>query len=272
MVCDDVTIQEASLCPRCNLYAYKIDEHRFDDLALAAYFASGKFDKTTIHRWTAGKLLTNPHKAQNFRASVDNAIFLLPVDGLARGGDSMRGHAFIVCYENDRSETVVVAIGVATDDPFELTQSAYARYVLPVHVLTTLCGETNVFSPGNRAWTTHPSLPTEVFLLVDDLGDVGDVDDDEPECEYTRQKRIAAEFRDLLERSRSLKTPSPTLERERVHRVDVLVRHLESSAKTWSDFPPTRRKVGKKSVQGLAGVLDAYEKHASRFGKLFPSL
>lgn len=268
MVCDDVTIQQASACPRCNLYAYRISENRFDELALAAYFASGKFDKTTIHRWTAGKLLTNPHKAQNFRASVDNAVFLLPVDKLVES-DTLRGHAFVVCYENDDSETVVVAIGVATDDPFELSDSPYAQFVLPVHVLTTMCGEPNAFG-GVRTWTAHPSLPSEVFLLVDDLADY-DAAEDEPDCEYARQKRIAAEFRDLVERAKSLKTPSPTLERERLERLDTLVRHIDES-KSWTDFPPTRRKVGKKQIQGLAGVLKTYEKHAAMFGKLFPSL
>ena len=271
MVCDDVTIREASLSPRCNLYAYRIGEDRFDELALASYFASGKFDKTTIHRWTAGNLLTNPHKAQNFRASVDNAVFLLPVDGLARS-DSVRGHVFLVCYENERSETVAVALGVATDDPFELTDSPYAQFVLPVHVLTTMCGAPNVFAAGNRPWTTHASLPSEVFLLVDDLGDSDAVDDDEPECEYVIQKRIASEFRELVERSRSLKTPSPLLERERLDRLDLLVRHLAAASKSWTDLPPTRRKTGKRVSQGLAGVLKTYEKHAAMFGKLFPSL
>lgn len=272
MVCDDVTIQHGSACPRCNLYAYKISENRFDELALAAYFASGKFDRTTIHRWTAGRLLTNPHKAQNFRASIDNTVFLLPVDKTIDKtieSDTLRGHVFVVCYENQESETAVVAIGVATDDPFELTDSPYAQFVLPVHVLTTMCGAPNVF--GNRSWANHPSLPSEIFLLVDDLADCDD-EDDESDCEYARQKRIAKEFRELLDHAKLLKTPSPTLERERLERINMLVRHIDECKTTWTDFPPTRRKVGKKQIQGLEGVLKTYEKYAMMFGKLFPSL
>jgi hypothetical protein len=275
---DDVTITHASACPRCNLYAYRIPENRFDELALAVYFASGKFDKTTIHRWTAGRLLTNPHKAQNFRASVDNTVVLLPVDKLVES-DTMCGHVFVVCYsETETNKTVVVAIGVATDDPFELVDSPYAKYVLPVHVLTTMCGASNDFDDAcgkssEMIWTSHPSLPSEIFLLVDDLADAisETIDDEEPECEYARQKRVARGFCELVERAKTLKTPSPLLENERLDRLGILMTHLET-AKSQTAFPATRRKVGKKNVQGLAGVLKTYEKHAAMFGKLFPSL
>ncbi len=270
---DDVTITEASIRPRCNLYAYRISESAFDDLALAAYFASGKFDRTTIHRWTAGRLLTNPHKAQNFRASVDNTVVLLPLDRL--GEAHVRGHVFLMCYSTNDDTTAVVAIGVATENPFEL-QSSYARVVVPVHVVTTLCG--SVYELKRRSsWTPHPSLPSNVFLLVDDLADavsdladLSDVSDLCDDNEYVRQKLMARDFVNLVEHARTLKTPSPILETERLRRLDVLETHLGQSA--WTKLPPTRRIADKKRLHGLRGVLKTYEKHASMFGKLFPTM
>ncbi len=289
---DDVTIAEASVRPRCNLYAYRITESAFDDLALAAYFASGKFDKTTIHRWTAGKLLTNPHKAQNFRASVDNTVVLLPVDRV--GETHVRGHVFLLCYSTDDDATAVVAIGVASQNPFEI-QSPYARVVVPVHVVTTLCG--SVYELRRRStWNPHPSLPSNVFLLVDDLADAvaevsaevsaemsaevsaevsdlsaryDDGENNDEDNEYVRQKLMALDFVRVIHHARTLKTPSPMLESDRLRRLDILKSHFEQQ--TWTKLPPTRRAPDKK-IHGLRGVLKTYEKHASMFGKLFPTM
>lgn len=261
-----ITIEEAVVRPRCNLYAYRLSERAFDDLALAAYFASGKFDKTTIHRWTAGRLLVNPHKAQNFRASVDNTVVLLPIDH--PGDVHLRGHVFLLCYSAHDESTVVVAIGVATEDPFEI-QSSYANIVLPVHVLTTLCGAVCVLRNFPRI--SHPSLPSNVFLLVDDVADaMSEPIDEDTSSEYARQKMTAHEFCSILDRARDLKTPSPMLENERLRRLDILVGHMKQDS--WTRFPPTRRNIGNKKLHDLDGVLKAYEKNASMFGKLFPTM
>lgn len=268
---DDVTITEATCRPHCNLYAYRISEHAFDELALATYFASGKFDKTTIHRWAAGKLLTNPHKAQNFRASVDNTVVLLPLD--RSSSIHFRGHVFLLCYSTPDESTTVVAIAIATENPFEI-ESSYAKIVLPVHIMTTLCGSVCVLDT-EIGWVQHPSLPNNVFLLVDDLADsISEPIDEDTSTEYARQKLVAREFCDMLRHARSLKTPSPILENERLTRLDILEEHLKQNGAPngWTRFPPTRRHVEKRKLHGLKSVLKTYEKNAGMFGKLFPML
>jgi len=280
---DDVTIAEATLAPRCSLHAYSISETRFEDLALASYFASGKFDKASMHRWATGNLLVNPHKAQNFRASVDNAVLLLPVGNSNRteDDDPLAGNIVMIGFEREGGY-VPVCLGVTSGEAFKLCRP-YADHVLPVHVVTTLCGKEHDFEclceracgvrPGLE-WKQHPRLPGGLHVLVQDLGDAlfesQGATYDSVDGEYVRQHVIAAGFARLLECARDSKTPSPPLDAERLARIDAIERHVRAAPHeaVSTRLPPTRRTVGRAKIQQLDGVMATYEKYAAMFGRL----
>jgi hypothetical protein len=279
---DDVTISEATLVPGCGLYAYSVDEARFDDLALAAYFASGKFDKASMHRWSSGNLLGNPHKAQNFRASVDNAVALLPVGRPAArtsdDEDPIAGSVVIAGFSRG-DRYVPVCVSVATGEPFELDKP-YAEHVLPVHVVTTMCGKECDFddvcvaecgTPPGLEWKHHPRLPEGLHALVHDLGDAllesEGMTYDSVDGEYVRQHVVAAGFSRLLRIARETKTPLPRLEFERLRRLEALENHLRTPGAV-TRLPPTRRTVGRVKAHQLSGVMATYEKYATMFGRL----
>lgn len=280
---DDVTISSATLSPRCSLYAYSVSELRFEDLALASYFASGKFDKASMHRWAMGNLLVNPHKAQNFRASVDNAVVLLPVGKPActDDDDPLAGNIVVIGFERETTY-VPVCLGVTSGDAFELHRP-YADHVLPVHVVTTLCGKEHDFecvcehACGVRPsleWKQHPHLPEGVHMLVQDLSDAmfesEEMTYDSVDGEYVRQHVVAAGFARLLRMARESKTPSPPLETERLARLDAIEKHLRAAPQDaiQTRLPPTRRIVGRTKAQQLNGVMTTYEKYATMFGRL----
>ena len=281
---DDATISEAILAPRCSLHAYSVSEMRFEDLALASYFASGKFDKASMHRWATGNLLVNPHKAQNFRASVDNAVMLLPVGKPPRRTDDddlLAGNIVMIGFERE-AMYVPVCLGVASGEAFDLDRP-YADHVLPVHVVTTLCGEERDFEcvceracgvrPGLE-WKQHPRLPEGLHMLVQDLGDASFESDgvtyDSVDGEYVRQHVVAAGFARLLRCARDSKTPSPPLEAERLARLDAIEKHMRAAPHDAvpTRLPPTRRTVGRVKTQQLNGVMATYEKYATMFGRL----
>lgn len=281
---DDVTIAEATLAPRCSLHAYSISELRFEDLAIASYFASGKFDKASMHRWATGNLLVNPHKAQNFRASVDNAVLLLPVGDLPNrtdDDDPLAGNIIVIGFEREAAY-VPVCLGVISGEAFELRRP-YADHVLPVHVVTTLCGKEHDFEclceracgvrPGLE-WKQHPRLPGGVHVLVQDLGDAMFESEgttyDSVDGEYGRQNVVAAGFARLLECARDSKTPSPPLETERLARLDAIEKHVRAAPHETvpTRLPPTRRTVGRAKTQQMDGVMATYEKYAAMFGRL----
>lgn len=279
---DDVTISEATLVSGCALYAYSVTESCLDDLALAAYFSSGKFDKASMHRWSSGDLLVNPYKAQNFRASVDNTVVLLPVGKPpARTNDEAFISGSVVLVGFFRGDKYFpVCVGVASEEPFELNRP-YADYVLPVHVVTTMCGKERDFdgmcvsecgtAPG-LDWKQHPRLPERMHALAHDLGDAllesegmtyGSVDG-----EYVRQHVAAAGFARLLQVARGTKTPLPRFEVERIRRLEALENHLRTP-NAITKLPPTRRATaGRIKAQQLGGVMATYEKYAAMFGRI----
>lgn len=281
---ENVTIAEATIAPRCSLHAYSVDETRFEDLALATYFASGKFDKASMHRWGAGSLLANPHKAQNFRASVDNAVVLLPVGDpptRTEDDDDLAGNIIVIGFERE-SGYVPVCIGVTSGEAFELRRP-YADHVLPVHIVTTFCGKEYDFeclcerACGVRPefeWKRHPRLPEGVHVLVQDLSDALFESEgaayDSADGEYARQHVAAAGFARLLDCARDAKTPSPSLETERLARLDAIEKHLRATPHeaVQTKLPPTRRTVGRTKTQQLNGVMATYEKYATMFGRL----
>ena len=299
-----ITVDAGRAIPGCALYAYAIDEMSFDDVALSTYFASGKFDRASMHRWPAGKLVTNPHKAQIFRASVDNTIVLFPVDGLDDGHRRpMTGSVLIAGYTSGPGpdpKFMPVCVGVITAEPFALHRT-YADAVVPVHVITTLCGanETIAWTADRRTngfpMRRHPDLPGNVHLLCEDVQDAastdgggnggcggdddgggngcggggGNDDDGDDDSEYGRQKRMARWSCEILETSMSLRTPSPTLESQRISRVNALLSWIRGVGTEDLEFPPTRRSgVSRPRTQTLDAVMRTHDTYAELFGRI----
>jgi hypothetical protein len=280
---ENVTITAARVRPECSLFAYRVTEERFDDIALATYFASGKFDKASMHRWSAGKLLTNPHKSQHVRASIDNAVMLLPIGSPPRRpgpGLPMKGHAILIGFHTRDTRFVPVAFGIISDDPFSL-EYASSSHVIPVHIITTWCGKQMDFETvcescaGIRpdvSWASSPSLPRDMHMLVSDLPDAvfeaEGVTYDSVYNEYARQHIIAAGLVCALEHAKKCTTPSPTLDRERLERLDAFMNHVRCSRREDLQLPPTRRIVGRLKSQQLEGVMTTYLKYSNMFGRL----
>ena len=243
-----------------------------------------------MHRWPAGKLVTNPHKAQIFRASVDNTIVLFPVpaNGLDDTGHRrpMTGNILIAGYTTTATGTdskfVPVCVGVITAEPFELHRP-YADAVVPVHVITTMCGaDIETIEWDGFPMRRHPDLPENMHLLCEDVqdaardgddGDDGDAGDDGDDSEYGRQKRMARRLCEILETSMSLRTPSPSLESQRISRVNALKTWIRGTGVvTGSEdlgFPPTRRSgVSRPGTQTLDAVMRTHDTYAGLFGRI----
>lgn len=266
---DDVAIRAARLLPRCALFAYAFDETGFRKFAVSSYFASGKFDKSSLHRWIAARATDDRLKTQNFRASVDNTVVFLPMDD---DETTFEGHAFVVGYVDAGAAFVPVFVGVASG-PVTDVPGYYCQRALPVHVLSTTCGKRFDFEDRCRSAVgvaSGTNWTPGVRMLVSDLPDAAFEAEryDDVRDEYVRQRCLAAGFLNLVSAVKNeCVTPIHQLERERADRLDLVMRHVVDKVDRVTQFPPTRRIVGAR--QTLVHVMKTYARHSETYGHLF---
>ncbi len=295
----DVPSRPVTLTKECGLYAYALEAGDFDDLALGLYFASGKFDRWSLHAWSTDTLHRNAVKAQNLRASIDNAIVFLPTSGEC--ALDLEGSLVVVGYKAADGTLSVVAIGAIAGEPINLPCDSYRLLktsdddkVLPVHILgmslpcnrkdpivsfEDMCEQATGVRPAFDWTAHHPDMPRHVCPVVENLpethlegqdcGDIGEALD-----EITKQRVAALGFASLLDVICQAKTPVPSLEAARTRRLEMVRHHVASPGQETPLPPPMLAHVSKKrKVQTIQVVMKEHERHAKRFGKLLtPSL
>jgi len=263
-----------------NLYAYIVGKDEFEDIALAFYMSSGKFDKNSINRWTRSEIVKNKYKSQNIRASIDNTIVFLPVGKPNKKSDeTIVGNIILMCYKD--GETVITSIGIIKTQPFKCPQQYKItkwKYIIPVHILSTSLNyevtlEHLTEQVGTKIEITeHPEyLPKNIFKLSDNVADTFEIDHP-GECTHEYEKHIIyshayVQYLHLLDK---METPVPSLEMERKKRVAGLKFHLK--VKKNIKFPDTRRFGQKMSTSSFEHIMNMHEKYAKLFGKIIKNM
>ena len=294
----DVSSRAATLAPECALYAYVLDEDQFDDLAMALYFASGKFNRWSLQYWSSTPLRDNVPKAQNFRAAVDNTVVFLPTAG--ESPLDLAGALILVGHRTERG-LAVVAIGAIAGEPFEPPGDAVDTYrpfrncgdlVIPVHVLAVTTGVHDTFEDlCQRAGGFRPSFdfdvrPEEirhVHRVADDLRDsyrelrYVDVD---ALChhldEISRQCLAAGGLVGLLDAAAAEPSAMPSVHEARTGRIRAVRDHVVGQDGEYPDAvlpAPTTALVSKRrKTQTVAAVMGEHARHAGRYGRMMTSL
>ena len=78
----DITVSPGVVKREANLFAYIVEKDVFEDVAMSAYFCSGKFDRNSLARWAHGEIAKNKYKSQNIRASVDKRSYFFQSESL----------------------------------------------------------------------------------------------------------------------------------------------------------------------------------------------
>ena len=238
-----------------NLYLYLTDKKDFDDIALAWYKTSGKFDRNSYGRWLEPKL-----KTQLIRASIDNSIVFLPTK---KPCDSILeetvDHLILICQKSDEGSRIS-AVGVVTgyiDCPPELFTS---EHLMLVHILSTsiaskmtLEGLTGI---NKLSFDQEDYLPEHIIKISDDVADKVDlgVENLTYLAEYEKHIIFTHMYKKYLDELLSVETPVKTLEYERKKRIMALKFHLDQKKKI--QFPPARQE--KFSIANVVKLFKKY--------------
>ncbi|AGE53976.1 hypothetical protein PBCVIL3A_561L [Paramecium bursaria Chlorella virus IL3A] len=265
---------------QANLYAYIVEKDVFEDIALAFYMSSGKFDKNSINRWDRSEIVKNKYKSQNIRASIDNTVVFLPV-GKPKSKDieNIAGSIILVCYKDD--ETVITAVGIIKTQPFKCPDQYRItkwKKIIPVHILSTSCSsEITLEKLTSKVGTKLQNLeqpeylPKNIFKLSDNVADTFELDHP-VECthEYERHIVYSHAYVEYLREITEMATPVPLLETERKKRVVGLKFHLK--VKKNIRFPNTRRFGQKATITSFNYIMNIHEKYAKLFGKIIKNI
>ena len=238
-----------------NLYMYLTDKKNFDDIALAWYKTSGKFDRNSYGRW-----LDDKFKTQLVRASVDNSIVFLPTK---KPRDSILeetvDHPILICQKSEEG-TRVAAIGVITgyaDCPPELFA---CEHLLLVHILSTSVAATltmeGLTGVDKLDFGQEDYLPDNIIKISDDVADKVDLGVENLTYTHEYEKHIifAHAYGRYLDELLSVETPVKKLENERKKRILALKFHLEHKKKI--QFPATRQD--KFSIPNIVKLYKKY--------------
>ncbi|ABT15070.1 hypothetical protein NY2A_B671L [Paramecium bursaria Chlorella virus NY2A] len=273
---DGLCVDPGIVKGEANLYAYIVERDVFEDIALAFYMSSGKFDKNSINRWSRDEIVKNKYKSQNIRASIDNTVIFLPVGNTKhKDVENIAGSILFVCYKD--GETVIVAIGIIKTQPFTCPDQYKItkwKKIIPVHILSTSCDyeislERLTSKVGMKLENIERSdyLPKNIFKLSDNVADTYELD--HPiECthEYERHIVYSHAYVEYLHEIANMMTPVPLLETERKKRIAGLKIHLKSKKNI--RFPNTRRFGQKASMTSFEYIMHVHEKYAKMFGKI----
>lgn len=238
-----------------NLYVYLTDKKVFDDIALAWYKTSGKFDRNSYGRW-----LDDKFKTQLIRASIDNSIVFLPT---TKPSDSIleetADHPILICQKSEEG-TRISAVGVVTgyiDCPPELFS---CEHLMLVHIastsvasIITLEGLTGV---DKLVLEQEEYLPKNVVKISDDVSDKVDLGLENLTYTHEYEKHIifAHAYGKYLDELLTVETPVKKLEDERKKRVLALKFHLEQKKKI--QFPSPRQE--KFSILSIVKLYKKY--------------
>lgn len=238
-----------------NLYMYITDKKDFDDIALAWYKTSNKFDRNSYGRWLEPKL-----KTQLIRASIDNSIVFLPTkkpcDAIL---EDTVNHPILICQKS-KEGTRISAVGVITgciDCPPELFTS---EHLMLVHILSTsiasemtMEGLTGI---DRLSFDQEDYLPEHIIKISDDVADKVDlgVQNLTYAHEYERHIIFAHAYGKYLDELLSVETPVKQLECERKKRIMALKFHLDQKKKI--QFPPARQE--KFSIANVVKLFKKY--------------
>ena len=238
-----------------NLYIYLVDKKDFDNIALAWYKTSNKFDRNSYGRW-----LDDKFKTQLVRASIDNSIVFLPTK---KPCDSILeetvDHPILICQKSDEGARIS-AVGVITgyvDCPQELFS---CEHLMLVHVVSTsvasaitLEGLTGV---DDLDLEQEEYLPDHVMKISDDVSDKVDLGVENLTYTHEYEKHIifAHAYGKYLDELLTVETPVKKLEDERKKRVLALKFHLEQKKKI--QFPPPRQE-----KFSIANIVKLYKKY-----------
>ena len=224
-----------------NAYLYITSKKEFDDIALAWYKTSGKFDRNSYGRWLEPKL-----KTQLIRASIDNSIVFLPTK---KPCDSVledtKNHPILICQKSEEGVRIY-AIGIMTgyvDCPSELFD---CEHLLLVHILSTSMTSAmtleGLSGTDKLSFDQEEYLPKRVVKISDDVADKVDLGIENLTYTHTYEKHIifAHAYGKYFDELLSVETPVKKLEDERKKRVMALKFHLEQKRKI--QFPPARQE------------------------------
>jgi hypothetical protein len=238
-----------------NVYMYITDKKDFDDIALAWYKTSGKFDRNSYGRWLEPKL-----KTQLIRASIDNSVVFLPTkkpcDAIL---EDTANHPILICQKSEEGVRIS-ALGIITgyvECPQELFTS---KHLMLVHILSTsMASELTLegLSGINKLeFEQEDYLPEYVIKISDDVSDKVDlgVENLEFTLEYEKHIIFAHMYKKYLDELLSIETPVKKLEDERKKRIMALKFHLEQKKKI--QFPIARQE--KFSIPSIVKLYKKY--------------
>ena len=242
------------LLPSANLYAYRLDAETFDTVMLSCYMASNKFDRNSMSRWTPAMTKL---KAQILRSSIDNSMIFLPVDPPREVADDLTGNLILLCCQNQVFGVGIIVKGVCKC-PAEYRTTDMTS-LLAVHVLAT--SFTKEIKLDQIALVEQDNaLPSNVYKLVEDIGDAADIDEpDGWEYTYEQNVKFAHWFRKYVEELEGIETPVKLLEEERRKRVSAL--QMLVSKQQGVIFPSPRPYL-------ISKMMKSHAKYASLFGRL----
>lgn len=240
-----------------NLYLYLTDKKHFDNIALAWYKTSGKFDRNSYGRW-----VDNKFKTQLIRASIDNSTVFLPTkkpcDAVL---EDTVNHPILICQKNEegvRISTVGVITGFV-DCPPELFD---CKHLMLVHILSTSLASVMTLEDltgiDKLSLDQEDYLPEHIIKISDDVADKVDlgVENLTYVHEYERHVIFAHAYEKYLNELLSEETPVKRLEDERKRRIMALKFHLDQKKKI--QFPPARQE-----KFSIANIVRLYKKFTS---------
>ena len=238
-----------------NLYMYLTDKKDFDDISLAWYKTSNKFDKNSYGRW-----IEDRYKVQLVRASIDNSMVFLPTD---KPCDSILeetiGHPILICHKSEEG-TRISAIGIVTDYVMCPSEMFTHKHLLLVHVLSTSVASAitleGLVGIDKLSFEQEEYLPKRVIKLSDDVVDKVDlgIENLTYTQEYEKHIIFAHAYGKYLDELLSIETPVKTLEDERKRRVMALKFHLDQKKRI--QFPSTRQE-----KFSISSVVKLYKKY-----------
>ena len=238
-----------------NLYLYLTDKKNFDDIALAWYKTSNKFDRNSYGRW-----LDDRFKTQLVRASIDNSIVFLPTkkpcDTIL---EETTDHPILICHKSDEGIRIS-AVGIITgyvECPQELFTS---KHLMLVHILSTSMASDltleGLSGIGDLSFEQEEYLPEHVIKISDDVADKIDlgVENLTYLAEYEKHIIFAHAYGKYLDEVLSVETPVKNLENERKKRILALKFHLDQKKKI--QFPAARQE-----KFSIANIVKLYKKY-----------
>lgn len=239
-----------------NLYLYLTDKKNFDDIALAWYKTSNKFDRNSYGRW-----LDDRFKTQLVRASIDNSIVFLPTkkpcDAIL---EETTDHPILICHKSDEGIRIS-AVGVITGY-VECPQELFTcEHLMLVHILSTSLASTMTLEGlsgiNNLSFEQEEYLPEHVIKISDDVADKIDlgVENLTYLAEYEKHIIFAHAYGKYLDEVLSVETPVKNLENDRKKRILALKFHLDQKKKI--QFPAARQE-----KFSIASIVKLYKKYA----------